>query len=259
CPQGFCTTQCPYGYKFDDNGCQTCECLPACPKAICPSRQCKHGFKYDATGCQTCNCRSVSCPARLCPWSCPEGYKLGKDGCQTCDCSTGTPCPPERRCPLPDSPHPFCPGSCVYQIRILDGTKCRVNCFRGPSPPPGRPGDPCPPTGCPGKPTGTAVQRDFPSNPPGTPPENCPVGNPLPGFNCGLIQNPDRCPPGSFCNTDPMDRFGVCCLNHRCPVDLGPNSNCYGHYQRYCKKDSSCPKGKKCCKQGCYYKCVDAV
>lgn len=47
--------------------------------------------------------------------------------------------------------------------------------------------------------------------------------------------------------------------DRRCPVDQGPNFHCYGHYHRYCKDDSSCPKGKKCCKQGCSYKCVDAV
>ncbi|CAC5417536.1 unnamed protein product [Mytilus coruscus] len=168
CPQLLCLKPCPHGFKVDENDCQTCECLQACPKAICP-RSCEYGFKYDSIGCQTCGCKSRSCPARLCPWSCPEGYKLG---CQTCDC---------RR------------ASTV---------------FRGPSPPPGRPGDPCPPTGCRGKPTRTAVQQDIPRHPPGPPPGK-----------------------------------------RRCPVDSGSNANCYGHYHRYCKDDSSCPNKIKCCKQ----------
>ncbi|XP_063436573.1 uncharacterized protein LOC134718004 [Mytilus trossulus] len=251
-------TPCRYGFKFNNKNGQTCKCLQACPKAIC-HRPCEYGFIYDSTGCQTCDCRKRSCPQRLCPWGCPKEYKLGKDSCQTCDCRRGIPCPQEPICPLPNSPHPSCPGPCIYQNRILDGITCRVNCFRGLPPLPGRPGDPCPPTGCPGKPTGAAVQHDFPLNPPGTPPGNCPVGLPLPGFNCGLIPNPDKCPAGSFCNVDPMDRFGVCCLDRRCPVDQGSYFHCYGHYHRYCKDDSSCPKGKKCCKQGCSYKCVDAV
>ncbi|VDI42131.1 Hypothetical predicted protein [Mytilus galloprovincialis] len=269
-------SDCPWKLKCCSSGCgHICQypgpiptCAPACDKP------CPFGFVLDENNCPICECKTGSCPARLCPWGFAlkdinlakiavrpvivEGIDNIKKELHVLDIS-GIPCPQKPRCPLPNSPHPSCPGPCIYQNRILDGITCRVNCFRGLPPPPGRPGDPCPSTGCPGKPTGTAVQQDFPSNPPGTTPGNCPVGNPLTGFKCGLIPNRDKCPPGSFCNTEPMDRFGVCCLKRRCPVDPGPNSNCYGHYQRYCKKDSSCPKGKKCCKQGCFYKCIDAV
>ncbi|VDI33096.1 Hypothetical predicted protein [Mytilus galloprovincialis] len=182
-----CDKPCPFGFMLDENNCPICECKTgcignaeplfpsvncaerphcpssyqctisregtfgvccpiACPKAIC-HKPCEYGFKYDSAGCQTCDCRKRLCPARLCPWGCPKGYKLGKDSCQTCDCRRGITCPQEPRCPLPNPPHPSCPGPCIYQNRILDGITCRVNCFRGLPPPPGRPGDPCPPTG----------------------------------------------------------------------------------------------------------------
>ena len=44
----------------------------------------------------------------------------------------------------------------------------------------------------------------------------------------------------------------------KCPADPRPNTTCY-HFMKDCTDDSSCPKQRKCCKQGCSYKCLKAV
>ena len=44
----------------------------------------------------------------------------------------------------------------------------------------------------------------------------------------------------------------------KCLADSRPNTTCY-HFIKDCTDDSSCPKQKKCCKQGCSYKCLKAV
>ena len=44
----------------------------------------------------------------------------------------------------------------------------------------------------------------------------------------------------------------------KCPADPRPNTTCY-HFIKDCTDDSSCPKQRKCCKQGCSYKCLKAV
>ncbi|CAC5356752.1 WFDC3 [Mytilus coruscus] len=78
-----------------------------------------------------------------------------------------------------------------------------------------------------------------------------PRGPPCPPTGCPGAGQPEPAAQQGF--------SGALLGEHHCPVDPGPNSNCYGHYHRYCNNDSSCPKRTKCCKQGCSYKCVDAV
>ncbi|CAC5417528.1 unnamed protein product [Mytilus coruscus] len=87
----------------------------------------------------------------------------------------------------------------------------------------------------------------------------CEIGEPQPNVYCNS-SNQLVCAKSFYCKIfSPNEDFGVCCKVPHCPVDPVPNSNCYGHYHRYCSDDSSCPQKTKCCKQGCSYKCVGAV
>ena len=44
----------------------------------------------------------------------------------------------------------------------------------------------------------------------------------------------------------------------KCPADPLPNAKCYQH-TRICTDDSDCEGQKKCCRYGCYYKCLDPL
>ncbi|CAC5417526.1 unnamed protein product [Mytilus coruscus] len=194
-----CEKPCPFGFVLDGNNCPICECKTGCYGNVEPLSS-------------TLNCaKGPRCPSSyLCATTpegtfgvshyftpCPDGSKSDEKDCQTCECLPDGSKFDDKDCQTCECfQERYSFTSCPYSFNFDDNDFRHVNVYQ-----------------CPGKPTGKAVQRDFPRNPPGTPTENCPVGNPLPGFNCGLIPNPDKCPSGSFCIVDPMDRFGVCCLS----------------------------------------------
>ncbi|MBR58125.1 MAG: hypothetical protein CMH54_08905 [Myxococcales bacterium] len=84
CADLFCFDSCEYGYKTDDNGCQTCECNP-------PPNSCEPGSSSPADdGCNTCICSDAGewvCTAQPCPADCTPGTtKPADDGCNVCTC-----------------------------------------------------------------------------------------------------------------------------------------------------------------------------
>ena len=83
-----CYTDCPYGYKFDAYGIETCRCQtlsPECPALEHCSRKCAHGYKQSKKGCPKCRC--YKCPdISDCTKSCSYGYLTNKHGCHVCKC-----------------------------------------------------------------------------------------------------------------------------------------------------------------------------
>ncbi len=56
CPAVRCSRYCPYGYKVDSRGCQTCECK--CSSITCKI-YCKYGHEIDPeTKCPLCKCKT---------------------------------------------------------------------------------------------------------------------------------------------------------------------------------------------------------
>eukprot|EP00118_Oscarella_pearsei_P022172 m.253094 g.253094 ORF g.253094 m.253094 type:complete len:2506 (+) comp40365_c0_seq1:62-7579(+) len=131
CPWTRCENDCLSGYKYDSNGCMTCECKPRrcenvekpwleeckfifwnddvcnpkcweeyCYGVTCP-KTCTPGTIFDgkkASCCHECTKRPPPCPAvRNCTKACPGGYKADLYGCPTCDCKPidckNTECP----------------------------------------------------------------------------------------------------------------------------------------------------------------------
>ncbi|XP_071138245.1 whey acidic protein-like [Mytilus edulis] len=88
----------------------------------------------------------------------------------------------------------------------------------------------------------------------------CDYGDPHPTRFCGMVVSSNKCPTGYHCKGGPADEYHACCPNAkttkigRCPRDKYPRTYC--NVQRHCKNDASCPGTKKCCEQGCRYKCV---
>ena len=69
-PQPMCANYCPHGYRYNDEGCMTCECVVAATGA-------------PAARAQRPRCRG---PMPMCANFCPGGYKYKPDGCMTCEC-----------------------------------------------------------------------------------------------------------------------------------------------------------------------------
>lgn len=91
---------CLFGYRIShEDGCETCQCRDS-PKAIskpiiCPAASCAmscpFGLKYDHNGCEVCACQETEYPTRGCPTmkcqECPSsGHKRDQHGCLTCNC-----------------------------------------------------------------------------------------------------------------------------------------------------------------------------
>ncbi|CAC5397524.1 unnamed protein product [Mytilus coruscus] len=129
CPHIKCSRPCPYGYRYDDNGCQACQCLPACekgtPQGTCriglfPSTPCPSG-----TYCKNSVCCKIPCkfgdphPTLSCGIffnKCPAGYScLGGPADEYFAC-----CPDENK-PTPDK----CPRDRYQKSKCYVRRSCR--------------------------------------------------------------------------------------------------------------------------------------
>lgn len=106
CPAVLCEAECPGGYAYDAQGCQTCECLPpVCPEVLCDV-YCEFGHRLDADGCETCeclpaprDCEGLSEASCIDAPECEPWY--GDEGCACDACVPGEACPP-CECPDPE-------------------------------------------------------------------------------------------------------------------------------------------------------------
>ncbi|XP_071961378.1 uncharacterized protein [Antedon mediterranea] len=87
-----CYGYCPNGYEKDENGCETCTCLPVqCePIPLLCKAFCALGNNVDEDGCEVCSCKedpqNPGCPALICPSECDHGKEVDKNNCETCVC-----------------------------------------------------------------------------------------------------------------------------------------------------------------------------
>jgi len=93
-----CRIYCEDGYVKDENGCDTCECIPPSPEPpICPEvmclMHCELGYVVDENGCDTCECipEPPICPEIMCRMYCEDGYVTDDNGCMTCECNQKPP------------------------------------------------------------------------------------------------------------------------------------------------------------------------
>ncbi|XP_033095823.1 uncharacterized protein LOC117100282 [Anneissia japonica] len=100
CVPVHCSIYCVYGFVYDNNGCQLCQCSPPPPTTPVPTvacvtvtciGSCPGGRRVDENGCQTCECigqqAPVSCPPMAdCQMFCSQGFVKDKNGCDTCEC-----------------------------------------------------------------------------------------------------------------------------------------------------------------------------
>ncbi|XP_052069153.1 kielin/chordin-like protein isoform X2 [Mytilus californianus] len=276
CPDGPLPRHC-----IDDGSCpmdQKC-CRRRCATV------CTYPVTRDKPGeCPYVNLAAISCPANSFPTkclndgSCPGNQKCCNQGCSI-DCTDpGNPCPPEPVCPSSSVGPRDCEPRCIFEyVTSTNGVRCKVGCTRGPLGPRPGPDHPCPPTECPLNGPSTDPGEPGPPSPApgpqtkpcakccGPPPccsfcIDCEIGNPLPNHYCGSTDK--VCPKSYYCKTNPeIGRLGVCCKGTRpnkCPADKFKNTKCNEKSKiRLCKTDDNCSPNKKCCKQGCFYYCID--
>ncbi|XP_063438104.1 cysteine-rich motor neuron 1 protein-like isoform X1 [Mytilus trossulus] len=253
CPLVKCSEPCPYGFVIDVNGCQTCRCKLKCGP-VC-AIYCPFGNVPDEKGCPTCACKT-GCAGNVKPLS---SVKCGTGG-QKCPAAYQCNSPPHGDpgvcCPYV-CPQIKCSRQCPYGYKhTVNGCQtcqCLLACEKG-------------------TPQGTCKIGPFPSTPcPSlTYCKNevcckipCKFGDPHPSLSCGMVVGSNKCPAGYSCLGGPADEYFACCPDenkptpNKCPRDRYPKSRCYA--RRSCRNDSSCRGNKKCCKQGCRYKCVNPV
>jgi hypothetical protein len=129
CPDYQCnTTVCKYGYKKDENDCNTCDCLrnPDNSSEECDTSNCHpcfYGSFTDSNGCDSCNCKPrpkpksvYECPKLDCV-SCNYGSIKDEYGCETCICIRPNSLEPSYQC----SAIPVCPyGPCKHGSVLND-------------------------------------------------------------------------------------------------------------------------------------------
>ncbi|CAC5397521.1 unnamed protein product [Mytilus coruscus] len=276
-----CAIFCPFGNVMDENNCPTCRCKTGCKGNVnplgsiscgsgqqrCPARyqcntpsaggsgvccpyecplykckSCPYGYVIDANGCQTCTCKPRCGP--VCAISCPFGNVMDENNCPTCRCKTVCP---QIKCSRP------CLNGYKHDMNGCQTCQCLPACEKGTPQGTCRFGPldskPCP--------SGTYCTNSVCCKIP------CKFGDPHPTLSCGMVIGSNKCPAGYSCLGGPADEYFACCPDEnkptpdKCPIDRYPKSKCY--VRRSCRNDSSCLGKKKCCKQGCRYKCVDPV
>ncbi|XP_052097514.1 uncharacterized protein ZC84.1-like [Mytilus californianus] len=252
CPLYKCKS-CPYGYVIDANGCQTCTCKPRCGP-VC-AIFCPFGNVLDENNCPTCRCKT-GCKGNVSPLgsiSCGSGQQRcpARYQCNTPSAGgSGVCCPyvcPQIKCSRP------CPYGYKSDVNVCQTCQCLPACEKGTPQGTCRFGPldskPCP--------SGTYCKNSVCCKIP------CKFGDPHPTLSCGMVIGSNKCPAGYSCLGGPADEYFACCPDEnkptpdKCPRDRYPNSRCY--VRRSCRNDSSCLGKKKCCKQGCQYKCVNPV
>lgn len=124
-----CGDTCPWGYRVDSSGCQSCECQTPCEaceltwEPVCSLNQ----RTFTNTCLAECQGEKVAylgacqpqCPDLDCALDCPTGLALGADGCPECTCA-------ENLCPVETPTEPVCssegitwPNLCEAQARQL--------------------------------------------------------------------------------------------------------------------------------------------
>ncbi|XP_065843026.1 uncharacterized protein [Oscarella lobularis] len=120
-----CKTRCAIGYKYDTDGCMTCECRSAsCAMRTCPKLNDNCKYVIWTTEDECCpKCKETYCSGVTgCPTSCPDGEELVTIQGQCCRrcMATRTPfpyvCPATRQCTMP------CPGG--YKLDLLGCPTC---------------------------------------------------------------------------------------------------------------------------------------
>ena len=242
--------------------------------------RCSEGFKCCFTGCglecvdrfgntgPAVTPRSGTCPVLKAPTECPEeNENLCEDdsscseGFKCCFTGCGLECvdrfgntrpavtPRPGTCPVFKAPTE-CPEEnenlCEDDSSCSEGFKC---CF----------------TGC-----GLECVDGFGNTGPAVTPRpgTCPVfkaPTECPEENENLCEDDSSCSEGfkccfTGCGLECVDRFGntgpaVTPRSGTCPVLKAP-TECPEEREDFCKNDSTCPNGSKCCNSGCEFRCV---
>jgi len=145
CGQPSCAADCPNGFRYDDDGCMTCDCVEdtcfeadwgcpesceagtdesGCPTCSCPTCEPVDHASCTATpgcqvvtteGCESCECVEDRCSREFCAEWCPSGYVI-EDGCPTC------------RCHEPCNDLPECDLFCEFGNQVDPRTGCVLSC-----------------------------------------------------------------------------------------------------------------------------------
>ena len=83
-----CQRWCPYGYRQDANGCDTCRCQQCKPMHSC-TKSCLYGYQIGRHGCLKCKCSKCP-PLTDCKKSCTHGFEINDRGCEICKCQGKT-------------------------------------------------------------------------------------------------------------------------------------------------------------------------
>ncbi|XP_030837519.1 prestalk protein isoform X2 [Strongylocentrotus purpuratus] len=258
--------QCGPHQKCCSNGCgHTCitatDVSDECPDAICQLHVfCEHGFKRDESGCEICSCET---PVGLHAGTCPVGL-LPEGVVGTCDesCMEDDDCSETQKCCSNGCGH-----ACVDVTTSRNATDlcplmmCLMWCEHG---------NQKDQNGCD---TCECNQHPVPSCPDVLCALYCPYGNQLDEGGCpmcacnekledcpevmcmlycehGYERHPSGCEICT-CSQPPVIRPGVC------PAPISPDRRSL--QTNMCDNDEECPILQKCCSDGQFYGCVEAV
>lgn len=224
CPVRLCKKSCPFGYVYDDNECQLCECYDPCAEHDCPPGQvCKASlvqcFRHPCIPPSMGHCVPTTKPGQ-CPAApdnltgvvckphneceidadCDSNLKCCSNGCRL-TCQKPVECPPVR-----------CEISCQYGF-AWDENNCPVcKCYH----------NPCAATLCP---VGTVCEPVM---------VNCLVAPCIPpSIGTCVPTKPGQCPQVN------RDTHGICV--------------------EQCSNDGDCNDDLKCCSNGCGHTCQKPV
>jgi hypothetical protein len=120
CAKVVCNISCDYGYVVDDKNCPTCKCIdkPVCPTVVCAADKCAYGCIVDANKCPTSEC--LTCKPVECPRWCEFGFRKNIiNGCPICECNDKPVC---------ENVVAGCPFTCEFGLTNVSGcTECKCN------------------------------------------------------------------------------------------------------------------------------------